>query len=160
MIVHLLYSPDAWVVSPEPHHKVSLRICHKGVPTHWYGGEVGVVVRIVEASVRFGSPDDLKVMSVQMEWVFACIVIVKYDFNNLALLENESVGIAAIDYRIHSSVTGGKSRIQGRDLRRDVGYVVEEGTSFYLACPHHGLLEIWGLTNLRRLQGYPSSGRD
>ena len=111
MIVHQMYIPDARIVSLEPHHKVSLRICHECISTHRHGRELGVVVRIIEASVRFGPPDYLEVMSMQVEGVLACIVIVEYNLDDLALFKDEGVGVAAIKCRIRSSVASGESGI-------------------------------------------------
>lgn len=101
-----------------------------------------MVVRVVEASIRFGSPYDLEVMSMQMKWVLACIVIIEYDLDNLAVFKDESVGVATINCRIHSGVASGESRVQGRDLGCDVCYVVEEGANGYSVWLHHGLLKI------------------
>ena len=59
-----------------------------------------MIVRIVEPSICLGSPDDLEIMAVQMERMLSGVVVIQDDFNDLALLEDESVGITAVYYGI------------------------------------------------------------
>ena len=63
VVTRSLYSPNSWVVGPEPHYEVALRIRHEGIPAHWHGWKFGVVVRVVEPSIGFRSPDDLEIMT-------------------------------------------------------------------------------------------------
>lgn len=51
-------------------------------------------------SIFFRSPDNLEVVSMKMERMLACVVIVQDDFYDLAVLEDESVRIAAVYYGI------------------------------------------------------------
>jgi hypothetical protein len=60
--------------------------------------------------------------------MFPGVVVVQDDFYDLAVLEDESVCIAAVYYGVRSSIPGGEDGVQSRDLRRDIGDVVEEGT--------------------------------
>jgi hypothetical protein len=96
MITWYVYIPHSWVVGPEPHYKIALRVCHESVPTHRHVWELGVVVRVIEASICFRSPHDLEVMPMQMEWMLAGIVVVQDDLYDLALLKDEGVGVAAV----------------------------------------------------------------
>jgi hypothetical protein len=59
-----------------------------------------VIVRVIESSVCFGSPDDLEVVSMQMEWMLAGIVVIQDDLYDLALLKDKSMGVAAVYRRI------------------------------------------------------------
>jgi hypothetical protein len=59
-----------------------------------------MVVRVVMPSIFFRSPDNLEVVSMKMERMLACVVIVQDDFYDLAVLEDESVRIAAVYYGI------------------------------------------------------------
>jgi hypothetical protein len=95
-----LYLPDSRVVSPKPHNEVALRIRHESIPSHRRGWELGMVVRVVVSSIFFGSPDDLEVMTMKMEWVLASVIVVQDDFNDLAVLKDKSICIATVYYGI------------------------------------------------------------
>ena len=84
-------------------------------------------------SIIFRSPDDLEVVSVKMERMLPGVIIVQDDLYNLAMLKDESVSIATVYYGIRSSISGGEDGVKGRNLRRDIGDVVEEGTSMMLS---------------------------
>lgn len=62
-----------------------------------------------------------------MEWVFASVEVVEDNVNDLVLLENERVGVAAIDFNVVGSGTGSEGRVEGRHERLHVGHVVDEG---------------------------------
>lgn len=70
-----------------------------------------MVVRIIESSICFRSPDNLEVVSVQMERMLAGIVIVEDNFHNLALLKDKGVCVAAIDCGIGGGVTSGEDGV-------------------------------------------------
>jgi hypothetical protein len=63
-----------------------------------------------------------------MEWMFACVIVIEHDLDNLTLLEDEGMGVAAVNCWICSSISCGEDGIEGGNLGRDVGNVVEEGT--------------------------------
>jgi hypothetical protein len=63
-----------------------------------------------------------------MERMFAGVIIVQDDFHDLALLEDESVSIAAVYCGVRSSISGGENGVESGDLGRDISDVVEEGT--------------------------------
>jgi hypothetical protein len=63
-----------------------------------------------------------------MEWMFACVIVIEHDLNDLALLEDEGMGVAAVDCWICSSTSCGEDGVESGNLGCDVGYVVEEGT--------------------------------
>ena len=52
---------------------------------------------IEEAYARWRAVDNLKVVSVKMEWMLAWVVIVEYNFHDVALLQHVAVGVVAID---------------------------------------------------------------
>jgi len=58
----------------------------------------------------------------------AGIVVVDDYFNNLVLLENEWVGVFAVDCRIIGVFATCEGRVKSRDFGRDVGDIVEECT--------------------------------
>jgi hypothetical protein len=72
----------------------------------------------------------LEVVAVEMEGVFAGVVIVDDDLDDFALLKDEGVGVCAVDGRVCGKVLGSaKSGVKGWDLLMDVGYVVEESAT-------------------------------
>jgi hypothetical protein len=92
-----------------------------------------MVVRVVVPGIFFRSPDDLEVVSVKMERMLPGVIIAQDDLYNLAMLKDESVGIATVYYGIRSSISGGEDGVESRDLWRDVSDVVEEGTGMMLS---------------------------
>lgn len=92
-----------------------------------------MVVRVVVPSIFFRSPDDLEVVSVKMKRMLPGVVIIQDDFYDLTVLEDESIGIAAVYYSIRGSIPGGEDRVKRRDLGCDIGDVVEEGTGMILS---------------------------
>ena len=87
-----------------------------------------MVVRIVVPSVFFGSPDDLEVVSMKMERMLPGVIVVQNNLYYLTIFEDESVSIAAVYNRIRSGISGSEDGVKSRDLGRDVGDVVKEGT--------------------------------
>lgn len=68
-------------------------------------------------------------MAVEMERVFARIVVV-YDYlSNLALCKDKRVGICSVDLGVGCHITASQSRVQRRDFGSHVGDIVEEGTA-------------------------------
>jgi hypothetical protein len=128
VVLCCLYIPDSRIVCPESHYEISLRVRHEGVSAHRDGGEFGMVVRIEEAGIWLGSPDDLEVMTMQVERVLACIIIVEDNLDNLTMFKDEGVGIPSVDCSIRCSLASGKDGIQCWNLWCNVCYVVEEGT--------------------------------
>ena len=61
-----------------------------------------------------------------MKGVFAFVVIVEHNLDDLVLLEDEGVGVRPIDSGVRCSGAGGKSCVEGRDLGRNIAQVVEE----------------------------------
>lgn len=115
-----------WVVRLEAQDDVALRVHHEGIAAHGHARE-RVVVGIV-ACVFVGADNGLEVVAVEMERVFAGIVAVEDDFDNLVFLENEGVGVAPVDGNISCGVTCGQSSVEGRNFWRYVCFIVEEGT--------------------------------
>ena len=62
-----------------------------------------------------------------MEGVFAGVVVVEDDVDDVALLEDEGVGVRAVDVRVVRCFASCEGRVEGRDFWGDVAYVVEEG---------------------------------
>lgn len=55
-----------------------------------------MVVRVIVPSIVFRSPDDLEVVSVKVERMLPGVVVVQDNLNYLALLEDESMSVAAV----------------------------------------------------------------
>ena len=66
----------------------------------------------------------------QVEGMLAWIIVVEDDLDDLALLEDEGVRIAAVDCGIRGGVASRESRVKSWDLGLDVSDVVEEGTAW------------------------------
>lgn len=92
-----------------------------------------MVVRVIVSSIFFRSPDDLEVVSMEMERMLPSVVIVQNDLYNLAMLKDESVSIATVYYGIRSSISGGEDGVKSRNFGRDISDVVEEGTGMILS---------------------------
>lgn len=82
----------------------------------------------IESCFFFRTNNSLKCMSVQVERMFARIIVVEDYFDNLVLFENISVNIGSIDGGIGGRGTGSKSSEKSRDLGPYVGNIVEECT--------------------------------
>lgn len=82
----------------------------------------------VESRFFIRTDDSLESMSVQVERMFAGIIVVEDYLDNLVLFENVSVNIGSIDGGIGGRGTSSKSSIKSRDLRLYVGNIVEECT--------------------------------
>lgn len=70
-----------------------------------------MVVRVVRASIFFRSPDNLEVVSVQVEGMLASIAVVENDLDDLAFLKDKCVRVAAVDLGIGRSVTRRENRV-------------------------------------------------
>lgn len=116
--------PNPRVIRLEPQHHITVRIHHKRVPAHRYGGES--FVHDIVSGVGLRAHDGLEVVAVEMEGVFTRVFIVDDYFDGLAFLEDEGVGVGAVDERGHSGCGGREGGIEGGDFGVDVGYVIEE----------------------------------
>ena len=65
-------------------------------------------------------------MAVEMEGVFACVVVVEDYLYDFVVLEDVGVGVDAVDGGVVGEVAGGESSVEGWYDRADVGYIVEE----------------------------------
>jgi hypothetical protein len=122
--------PDSRVVGLKPQDDESVGVNDYGVAAHRDGRE-GVIcdARVLEcARLVVGAEDGLEIVPVQMKGMFSRIDVVDDDLDDLILLEDEWVGVRAIDGRVSSELAGGKDSVQRRDLGGGVGYIVEEGT--------------------------------
>ena len=118
--------PDTGVVGAEAEDDVAVRVYHEGVATHGDGGK-GLVHDVV-AGVRGRADDGLEVVAVQVEGVFAWVVVVEDDFDGLVFGEDEGVGVGAVDVGDVCGCGGCEGGVEGWDFGGDVGGIVEEGT--------------------------------
>jgi hypothetical protein len=70
----------------------------------------------------------LEGVAVEMERVFAGIVIVQHDFDDFVFGENELARVGAVDGGVCGVGACGEGRVERGHFGADVGYVVEEGT--------------------------------
>ncbi len=61
--------------------------------------------------------------------MFASVVVVEDNLDDLILAKDESIGIGTVDDGVHRSRIGGQSGVEGRDNWADVSDIVEEGTA-------------------------------
>ncbi len=61
--------------------------------------------------------------------MFAGVVIVQDDLDDLVLAEDEGIGVGPVDEGRYRSGIGGQGGVEGRDNRADVSDIVEEGTA-------------------------------
>lgn len=122
--------PDAWIVCHEPQDHEAQWIDHRGVSAHRDRGKIRVrdVGVGEEAGVFLGAIHGLEVVPVQVEGVFACVVVVDDDLDDLPLGEHKRVRIGAVHGYVCSQLAGAEGCVQGRYFGGFVGDVVEEGT--------------------------------
>lgn len=138
--------PDAGVVGAEADDEVAVRSDHECVASHGNGGE-GLIANVVPGFL-FGASDGLEVVAVKMEGVLARIVVVKNDFDDLVLLEDEGVGVRGVDGGIEGGGARGENGVEGGHFGSNVGDVVEEGVVGAVAEVVHSDVEVEGVVNL------------
>jgi hypothetical protein len=126
------------VVSLEPQYNVTVRIENKRVSPHRDGREVGCgdVGLLEEAGLFLGPPERLEVVAVEMKGMTARVDVVDDDVDNLVLLEDERMGVLAVDFGISRLVAGTENCVQRGNLGSCVGYVIEEGAVAVLVTPN------------------------
>ena len=112
------------VIGSEAQDDVSHRPDHEGVPSHGHGGER--LLSHILARILSGASSGLESVAMEMEGMFACVIVVEDDFYNVVVLQDVGVGVDAVDGGVIGKVAGGKSGVECRDFRADVSYVVEE----------------------------------
>lgn len=66
-------------------------------------------------------------MAMQVERVFASIVVVENDLDDLAMAEHERISVPTVYRRVCSRVAGCQGRIERWNFGLDVGDAIEEG---------------------------------
>ena len=118
--------PDARVVAAEAQHDVAVGAHPEGIAAHGYRREGGVG-RIVVAAVLLAASDGLEVVAMEVEGMFAWVVVVQDDLNDLVVGEYKGICVDAIDGWVGGVIAGGDGGIEGGKPRTDVGDAVEEG---------------------------------
>ena len=106
---------------------MAIRAYKHSISTHRRRGK-GCLCRVVwveEARFFLRAGDDLEDVAVQVEGVFAWVVVVEDYFDDLVLGEDEGVGVVSVDERVCCVGAGGKGGVESGDLRRNVGNVVD-----------------------------------
>ena len=121
--------PDTGVVRSEAQDDVAFRIKHKGIPTHWNLGEVGLGnVGVGEDAGFLGrAVDGLEGVAVKVEGVTASVEIVDHYLHHFVLFQDERVGVSSINLGIGSGFTGCQGRVEGGNFGCFVSDVVEKG---------------------------------
>lgn len=70
-----------------------------------------MIVSIIVSCILLASGNDLECMSVHVEWVFSGIVIVQDQVDNVALVEDEGVGIRPVDADVARGIASGHDRV-------------------------------------------------
>lgn len=66
--------PDARVISPKSEHHVSIRSDEDDVSAHWHLWESDIVC--IETLIVLRTGDELEVVTVKMEWMFAWVIVI------------------------------------------------------------------------------------
>ncbi len=61
--------------------------------------------------------------------MFASVVVVQDNLDDLILAEDEGIGIGTVDERVYRSRIGGHGGVEGRDNWADVSAVIKKGTA-------------------------------
>lgn len=65
----------------------------------------------------------------KVEGMFASVVVVQDNLDDLILAEDESIGVGTVNQGRYCSRIGGQGGVEGRDNRTDVSAIVEKGTA-------------------------------
>lgn len=131
-----------WVVGLEAHDNVAIGVDDEGITAHRSVREVliGDLGVCPDTSLFLGPEDSLEGVSVEMERVAARVEVVDDELDNLVLLQDHRVGIAAIDGGVGGVFAGVEDRVQCGNLGAGVGDVVEEGVVLTVAeVVHHDI---------------------
>ena len=138
--------PDARVIGAETDDEVAVGADHEGVAAHGDGGEC--LVADVVSRFFLGADDGLEVVAVEVEGVFAWVVVVEDDLDDLVLLEDEGVGVGGVDGGVEGGGAGGEGGVEGGHFGADVGDVVEEGVVGAVAEVVHRDVEVEGVVDV------------
>lgn len=94
-----------WIVGAEAEDEVSVWADEDGVAPHGDFGEGFVIDEV--AGVLGGADDCLEGVAVEVEGMTAGVIVVEDDFDDLVFLENESVGVDAVDGGVGCGDAGG-----------------------------------------------------
>lgn len=121
---------NARVVGLEAEDDVASCLNAGDIAPHWHWVSLTWVVALtVDVGVRCGTSDNLELVAVKMPRVTARGFVVDDDFNDVAVLNGEGVGVDAVDGRVHlvllRDTQGG---VEGWDLLRQVRDVIDDST--------------------------------
>lgn len=83
---------------------------------------------IVKPGILRCSMYDLKVVSVQVEWVFSSIIVVEHYLHDIASIEHMSVCVITVYSAVGGLCPGGEDTIQRGHYRCRIRDVIEERT--------------------------------
>lgn len=142
MIFHITGEDLTWVVGLEAHDNVAVGVDDEGITAH--GSIRELLIRDLgvrpDTGLFFRAEDSLEGMSVEMEGVAARVEVVDDKLDDLVLLEDNRVGVAAVDGGVGGIFAGVEDRVQRGNLGAGVGDVVEEGVVLAVAkVVHHDI---------------------
>ncbi|KAH3669046.1 hypothetical protein OGAPHI_001642 [Ogataea philodendri] len=124
--------PDTWVVSLESDHKVGLRLHVQDVSLHWIFRNI-VRSRLVVTDWRsfvavvWTSFNDLEHVTVQVERMLTCILVVEDNFHDFVFLQDNRVGVGSVNSSIRSIFTSRHDGSKSRNNWSNIGNSREEG---------------------------------
>ena len=122
--------PDSGVFGLEPPYGRGILVQHDSVSSDWGGGQIGVIGPIpFPAGVGVSARQYLVLMAVEMHWVQILMFVLDHQLNYFAILEDERVGVDAIDCWISAVVANSEGGVERWNLLRYVGNVVDGETS-------------------------------
>lgn len=93
---------DARIVRLEPEHDISARLHAGDITPHRDGVSLTRIVPLtVQVGIGSGASDDLELVAVKMPGVAEGNVIVDDNLNYVAILDEEGIGVHAVDGRVH-----------------------------------------------------------
>ena len=116
-----------WVIGFESQDNVAFGLDEKDVSAHGHRWES--LVSDISAGIFRGADHGLEVVAVEVEGMFARVVAVDNDFDDLAFLEDEGVGRTAVDVRIVDKGARGEGCVQRWNFGGSIALIVEEGTA-------------------------------
>jgi len=119
--------PHSRIIRLEAQHDVPIRLNQHSIPTHRRLRVLGRSVADVGPGFFGGAVDELEGVAVEVEGVFARVVVVEDELYGLVLLEDEGVRVGAVNCDVVGGRAGGQGGVEGGNFGKDIGDVVEEG---------------------------------
>ena len=142
MPIHMaMEKPNTWIHGAEADHRIARRRHHPRITTHRHSGKGASVVvpeqgwmgpsMLGSGNIDAGlAGDKLRRMAVNVDGVGAAIVVVDDNVVDVALFEDEGLGVVAVDDRVGGVFAGAHDGHEGGDFLPEVGDVVKTSPGF------------------------------